>query len=503
MHGTSVRATFRDRGSVLALDPRSVFGGEMPTDLLADDEKFPHIADVRDAVRLLLKWARECDRREQQAQSMCEADMRRYLILLCTWVITSQQRRVTEKDRVWLEQVLGFDIERLDFEPIVKELRIRRQSVTPNPVLPLLLRAQIGESDRERRIIDPCDSTIRQIEAVVRNTASVLGIHYKKEASMARRVSLQLRSLIDAESERLGGDLRKEFDNTGAAAVELADSPETIDNVKAELMALVGLEAVKKDVLSLLNLLRVRQLRQQAGFSAGAMSLHMVFTGNPGTGKTTVARLLARVYRALGLLPKGHLVEVDRSGLVGQFVGSTALKTNAVVRQALGGILFIDEAYALHGEGKDFGPEAVATLLKLMEDHRDHLVVIVAGYTQPMMAFLRSNQGLKSRFNKFIHFDDFTAPQLLDILQHMLRHAEYEITEAALSEVNYLLEELWSKRDEHFGNGRLVRNVFERLKQEHANRLAESAEPTPEELLTIEIPDVRASAIELRKLAVG
>ena len=212
----------------------------MPTDLLADDEKFPHIADVRDAVRLLLKWARECDRREQQAQSMCEADMRRYLILLCTWVITSQQRRVTEKDRVWLEQVLGFDIERLDFETIVKELRIRRQSVTPNPVLPLLLRTQIGESDRERRIIDPCDSTIRQIEAVVRNTASVLGIHYKKEASMARRVSLQLRSLIDAESERLGGDLRKEFDNTGAAAVELADSPETIEDVKAELMALVG-----------------------------------------------------------------------------------------------------------------------------------------------------------------------------------------------------------------------------------------------------------------------
>jgi SpoVK/Ycf46/Vps4 family AAA+-type ATPase len=179
---------------------------------------------------------------------------------------------------------------------------------------------------------------------------------------------------------------------------------------------------------------------------------------------------------------------------------STALKTQAVVRQAIGGILFIDEAYALHGEGKDFGPEAVATLLKLMEDHRDRLVVIVAGYTQPMMAFLRSNQGLKSRFNKFIHFDDFTAPQLLEIFQHMLRQAEYDVTEDALSEVKSLLEELWSKRDEHFGNGRLVRNVFERLKQEHANRLEESAEPTREELLTIEAPDVRVSSAEFRKL---
>ena len=480
----------------------TLFFVKMRLDLLADDDKFPHVADVRDAVRKLLKSARDCDREDTPKQPLCEADMRRYMAQICAWVI-STQRKVTEKDRAWIEQLLGFEVARPDFEAAVKDFRSKHASLTPNLVLPSLLKAQLDEPDRERRIIDPCDSTIRHIETVVSNTACVLGLPYNKQSSLARRVSLHLRVLMDSEVERQSGEPTKRSDNAETATeVGTVEVParETIDDVKTELMALVGLEAVKRDVVALMNLLRVRQLRKQAGLGVDAMSLHMVFTGNPGTGKTTVARLLARVYRALDVLPKGHLVEVDRSGLVGQYVGSTALKTQAVVRQAIGGILFIDEAYALHGEGKDFGPEAVATLLKLMEDHRDRLVVIVAGYTQPMMAFLRSNQGLKSRFNKFIHFDDFTAPQLLEIFHHMMRQAEYAVTEDALSEVKSLLEELWSKRDEHFGNARLVRNVVERIRQAHANRLAENAEPTREELSTIEVPDVQAAALEFRNM---
>ena len=258
----------------------------------------------------------------------------------------------------------------------------------------------------------------------------------------------------------------------------------------AELNSLIGLERVKQDVDSLRNLIKVQAMRKQQGLPNTSVSYHCVFSGNPGTGKTTVARILAGIYKELGLLKKGHLVEVDRSKLVGEYVGQTAPKTNKVIDEALDGVLFIDEAYTLVGGQNDYGSEAIATLLKRMEDDRDRLVVILAGYTDEIKEFIDSNPGLQSRFNRYIQFDDYSADELQEIFIRNLKKSGYTITGEAYVQLQITIHQATAKRDRNFGNARYVRNLFERIVQKQANRLSRIPHPTKDQLKLITIEDV-------------
>lgn len=272
----------------------------------------------------------------------------------------------------------------------------------------------------------------------------------------------------------------------------LPESEPTLEELLAELDGLCGLEQVKQDVKSLINLVKVRRLREEAGLPVPPMSLHLVFLGNPGTGKTTVARLLARLYHAIGVLPKGQLVEVDRSGLVAGFVGQTALKTQEVIQKAIGGVLFIDEAYALVNQdnGNDFGREVIEVLLKNMEDHRKDLVVIVAGYSQLMEKFIHSNPGLESRFNKYFYFEDYDGAQLFTILQSMCVKNGYVLTPEGEALARRELMALYEDRDENFGNARDVRNLFEQAVARQSDRVARLEAPTRERLMALRPEDL-------------
>ena len=265
-----------------------------------------------------------------------------------------------------------------------------------------------------------------------------------------------------------------------------------MEELLAELDGLCGLDRVKKDVKSLINLVKVRKLRQEAELPVPPMSLHLVFMGNPGTGKTTVARLLAKIYHAIGVLSKGQLVEVDRSGLVAGFVGQTALKTGEVIQKALGGVLFIDEAYALANQDSpnDFGKEAIEALLKGMEDNRADLIVIVAGYTELMGKFINSNPGLESRFNKYFYFEDYQGSQLMEIFESMCKKHGYTLDEETTAFAREGFQALYDERDENFGNARDVRNLFERAVARQSDRVAAMEAPKKEDLMALTKADL-------------
>lgn len=276
------------------------------------------------------------------------------------------------------------------------------------------------------------------------------------------------------------------------AAIAAAQPSSATTNPMDELNNLVGMENIKEEIRTLTNLLKVQKLRSERGMATTSVSLHCVFCGPPGTGKTTVARLLGRIFKDLEYLKKGHLIETDRAGLVAGFVGQTATKVDNMVQSALDGVLFIDEAYALEpeGGGNDFGQEAIDTLLKRMEDDRDRLVVIVAGYTNEMQRFIEANPGLKSRFNRYFYFKDYTPEELVAIFEKIAGKSHFKLTAAAKDRLYALFFRLYSQRDRTFGNGRLARNLFEKVIENQANRLAVMGAITDDMLVTLLPEDI-------------
>ncbi|HEY4022039.1 MAG TPA: right-handed parallel beta-helix repeat-containing protein [Pseudonocardiaceae bacterium] len=385
-----------------------------------------------------------------------------------------------------------------------------------NPVLRAVTIARTGKNglfiaDRARGVFEDCDISASALPAVHVGTAATpvlrrLLVHDTDEdLSLAQDAGPEFESCESTgvatstlptgrptTGRRRALAVAAPAERSSASTEQQEESAETLADLLAELDELVGLDGVKRDVAAMAKLMQLVKRREEAGLLPPPLSRHLVFAGNPGTGKTTVGRLYGRILTTLGMLESGHLVEADRGSLVGEYVGHTAPKTTAVFRRALGGVLFIDEAYALtpDGRGNDFGQEAISTLVKLMEDHRDQVVVIVAGYPGEMDQFVASNPGLSSRFSRTLTFEDYTPVEMVRIVEHQARSHQYEVPEPTRLSLATFFDQ--SSRGRGFGNGRTARQVFQRMTENQAERVADLADPDTAQLsllLPEDVPD--------------
>ena len=328
------------------------------------------------------------------------------------------------------------------------------------------------------------------------NENAILGICKKISSIVANNKSqetLQLTMLLKNKLLSYCGYVRlKEVCSGGFSPAKDEDKTYTLAELQQELDGLVGLTFVKNKVNDLIAFQKIQQLRKAQGLASSKSTMHMAFTGNPGTGKTTVARIVGRMYKSLGLLSKGQIIEVSRTDLIAGYQGQTALKVKKVIERAKGGVLFVDEAYSItENEHSDsYGRECLTELTKALEDYRNDLVVIVAGYTEPMKIFFESNPGLKSRFNTFIEFPDYTAFELMEILYNMCLKSDYMLTPTAKEKLQDILIAKVAYKNDEFANGRLVRNIYDDIIMNQARRLINVDNPTKGELMQILDEDV-------------